>query len=413
MEKRALRDVRMLIVEDEPDSLEPIKRGIELIEEKLRQQWGINSFQANLAGSVEKAEDFLKAANPAFDIMTLDLGLPLREGGLPHRDNGQRLLEKIKKDKAKEVIIISILSEYADVITTIRKGAVDFINKPFLRKMLQTRVMEAWKRVLEQESAHILQERIKELALYHERGLAYRYTVSFGEFVSDIHRKTGEMEEHVNHRFGLNRKTGLKDPLIKSLVWLKERIDKAKQSWMKLQVPSLPKLPEDDVPTAEDVEPMLYELERELMPCLVVKNVRLNILPISNPRIITFQKDVKAVLKEILSGLMAKLPDYGPARNGKRPDDDAENLYNLITIEISTGNKYAKVKVTDNLTDIPADAAQQINAGSFTVSDQPFSRVWGLSVMQHIAALGGGRLEIESREQGNVITFMIPLESNA
>jgi sensor histidine kinase regulating citrate/malate metabolism len=107
------------------------------------------------------------------------------------------------------------------------------------------------------------------------------------------------------------------------------------------------------------------------------------------------------------------LPDYNSPHDDAKQDSSSKEFPYLIKIEVSANEATARVTFTDNLPPISAKDAEQINTGSFTVSQQRFSRVWGLAVMQHIAVLGGGRLIVEPQEQGNIITFLIPLENNA
>jgi response regulator of citrate/malate metabolism len=404
MQNQILRNVRVLIVEDIPDQLEGLKNDLDLIDENLRLAWGIDSFQSSLAGSVEEARGFLKAADPPYDILLLDLGLPKRKGDIPTPpEHGQELLESLSKEVVKEVIIVSVFNDYAYVIKAVRKGALDFIAKPFLREMLQARVMESWKRVLEKDSAQRLQARIKELVHYNERGLAYRYTVCFGNFADDVLHKTLKLEESARNRYGLDRKRDAHDDLIQRLIGFEASVDAAKQAWLKLQVPSLP---QEETHKAEALEPILRELEYGLLPCLIVKKVKLEILPFGETRILTFQDDVLAILKEVLCGALAELTDYDSPDDDTKPDKS-------IRIEVSAENGQARVQFTDNLRPISAADAEQINTGSVTVSEKRFSRAWGLAVMQHIAVLGGGRLIVEPQQQGNIVTFLIPLDHNA
>jgi DNA-binding response OmpR family regulator len=411
MQERILRDVRVLIVENIPDQLEGLKNDLELIDKRRRRAWGIHSFKSDLASSVEEAENHLAAAASPYDILILDLGLPKRKGDLDDPPkHGQEFLESIRKEAVKEVIIVSVFREYENVIEAVRKGAVDFIAKPFNTALLQARVMESWKRVLEKGSAHLLQERIKELVHYNERGLAYRYTSCFGSFANDVLHKTNQLEEHLHNRYGLNRKRDSQDYLLQSLLGVEASVNAAKQKWRKLQVPSLP---QEEAPGVKTIEPMFHELERGLLPCLIVKKVKLRMLASDETKVLSFQDDVRAIVKEIICGALAELSDYGSPHDGANQDKSNKPSSFLIGIEVSSQNEQARVTFNDNLPPISDDDAEQINTGSFTASEHRFSRAWGLAVMQHIAILGGGRLMVEPQEHGNLITFLIPLDSHA
>lgn len=411
MRQQPLRDVYALIVEDDHIQLKGLGTHLDKIDEDRRSDWGINSFQSSLADSVEKANDLIKTADLPYDILILDLELPNRKGVDKEKtDNGHKFLESINKDIVKEIIIVSSFSHYDHVVKAMRKGAVDFIAKPYRRELLQTQVLESWKRVLEKDSAHLMQERLKELVHYNERGLAYRHTVCFGKFADEVLHRTATLEEHANSRYGLNRTRDPQDYFVESLVGFEESVNAAKQMWMNLQVPSLP---QEESHRAETIGPMLFDLEQALLPCLIVKKMKLEILPFGEIKVLTFQNDVRAILKELLSGALSEISDYNSQRrDATQPAPDKE-LPNLIEIEVSAENGQASVKFTDNLQPISIADAEQINRGSFIVSEKRFSRTWGLTVMQHIAVLGGGRLAVEPLPQGNIITFLIPLDSDA
>jgi DNA-binding response OmpR family regulator len=412
MAEQILRNVRVLIVEDQPIQLKAFEKHLDAIDEDSRRAWGIDSFHSSLASSVEEADGFHRvAAEWPYDILILDLELPKKKGDRNVSTKyGQGFLESVSKKAVKEVLIVSSFYGYQNVIKAIRKGAVDFISKPYRRDLLQARVMESWKRVLEKDSADLLQKRVKDLVHYNERGLAYRHTVCFNNFVKDISYRATKLEDHVNERYGLNRSRDSEDYLIQSLIGFEDSIDAAKQMWERLQVPSLP---EAEKPGPEVVERALRELGQSLMPCLMVKRVRLETLYSGETNVLTFQNDVRAILKEILSGSLEELPDYNSPHDDAKQDSSSKEFPYLIKIEVSANEATARVTFTDNLPPISAKDAEQINTGSFTVSQQRFSRVWGLAVMQHIAVLGGGRLIVEPQEQGNIITFLIPLENNA
>jgi response regulator of citrate/malate metabolism len=411
MQERALRDVRVLIVEDRPIQLEALKQHLAMIDEDLRRTWGIGLFQFSLAGSVEEASGFLEMPGSFYDILVLDLELPVRKGDLNvSTENGQGFLDCVTKEKVKEVLIVSSFRDYKYVISAVRKGAVDFIAKPYRRELLQARVIESWKRVLEKDSAHLLQERIKQLVHYNERGLAYRYTVCFRNLADDVLRRTTKMEEHAYNRYGLDRKRSPEDHLIQDLVGVEDCVDIAKEEWGRLQVPSLAP---GETHRTDGVEPVLHDLECTLLPCLVVKRVKLEILSTKKTVILTFKDDVRSILREILSGSLAELPDYGSPRNEPKEGRSNAELTNLIRIEVASEKGQAKVKFIDDMSPISDSDAQQINVGSFSVSQPRFSRAWGLAVMQHIAVLGAGRLIVEPQRHGNIVTFLIPLENHA
>lgn len=69
----------------------------------------------------------------------------------------------------------------------------------------------------------------------------------------------------------------------------------------------------------------------------------------------------------------------------------------------------AKIQFRDNFEPIQGQLAEQINRGDNIAPRDGQWRAWGLSVVQHIASRGGGRLEVQPLEDGNLITYRVTL----
>ena len=156
-------------------------------------------------------------------------------------------------------------------------------------------------------------------------------------------------------------------------------------------------------PTTETIESLLASIQENLSPCQFVKNMSINMgfSQTGQTSVLSFHDDVRMVLQEIIAGALSTLTDYG-------------NEYAIdITMRVRDGQ--AEMQFYDNFKQqIAREDAQAINGGFSVGSNHGptrFGRAWGLSVAQHIALRGGGRLIVKSESslQGNVVTYFIPL----
>jgi hypothetical protein len=79
----------------------------------------------------------------------------------------------------------------------------------------------------------------------------------------------------------------------------------------------------------------------------------------------------------------------------------------VVNIEKNVG--MAEISFRDGFNPIPADQAEQITKGEIIPPRDGQWRAWGLSVAQHVALRGGGRLIVEPMEGGNLITYRVTL----
>jgi response regulator of citrate/malate metabolism len=385
----------VLIVEDEPDELEGLRDRLNEIPDKKLRPLRLKEFHIDMAGTVAEAERcFAKRNGTAYDLLLLDLGIPSRRLGDPTRpENGQKLLEKARRERSsKEVIVISAWTEIEHVLPAFRSGVIDFIDKPYLSEPLQTRILECWRRLLSNESARILNEdRVKHLVPYAEKGLAHRFTTCFSSLVRTTSHTAEDIERYMGERYNLKRRTDAEDYFFRCLNSQADAIANTKQEWVMLNAAFQP----SESSQVATVEALLRSIYHQLLPCLVVKNITLDFVDRHSSDVLTFEDDVKAVLQELIAGVAITLPDFSSKSH---------------TIEIKVINQEGQVKVSfrDYVNRIPAKTAEEINIGS-SISPVPrFGREWGLSVMQHIAMHGGGRLHIEPRSDGNIINYFIP-----
>ena len=124
-----MEKIKILVVEDEA----PIQ---ELIQFNLER----NQYRVNVLDTGEEALAEVKTFKP--DLVLLDIMLPGADG-----------LEICKRLKADEqtrhipIIMLTALSEEADIVTGLELGADDYVTKPFSPRVLLARIKAALRRI--------------------------------------------------------------------------------------------------------------------------------------------------------------------------------------------------------------------------------------------------------------------------
>ncbi len=113
---------RILIAEDET-------RLASFVEKGLRK----NGFNPTIAEDGEQVLSLL--ASEPFDLLLLDVGLPLKDGWTV-------LLDLRQKQKALPVIIMTAMSDNGNRDRALRLGANEFVTKPFKFSALLERIQK-------------------------------------------------------------------------------------------------------------------------------------------------------------------------------------------------------------------------------------------------------------------------------
>jgi len=139
-------ECRVLIVDDDPLVAKYIKRLLEsdFLQERLSQR----VFRVEQAGSVKEALSKIKAH---YEIVLLDINIPLEEGTPPQGKYGLTVLREIKKASSEtEVIMISGCGPEVDaIVQAIDEGAFYYLDKPFRNELLAALLM----RVIEKKES--------------------------------------------------------------------------------------------------------------------------------------------------------------------------------------------------------------------------------------------------------------------
>jgi DNA-binding NarL/FixJ family response regulator len=353
----------------------------------------------DVARDADSAEAFIESACQekfTYDLVLMDLELPQHKGGNTDVQKGFELLRRIReKDVAHEVIVYTSHANYDNLMRTLRGGAGDFIAKDSLDREKKTRLQGALRRVLEKKSDRLLEERIRKLIPYAERAVAQRFTPCFSHLVQDVVYAVEGIESYAAERYNLDPERDSQDSLMQSLSKHKEAVKTAQRQWRCLQS----KLSGGDSELAEvTVETLLEEIQQDLEPCLMIKETKLTLVPNNNTKVQSFQNDVRAVLREVITGALSELSNHGNPH------------FINVAVNTDNGQERAEVRFQDDLDTISAPNANTINDGSNVIDDKSFGRLWGLQVAQQMAMRSGGRLHVQPEsERGNVVSCFIPL----
>ena len=392
---------RLLVVEDEESQVRAIKTTLRVISESQKKAYGISDFSVDVARWAAKARAALKQAvscsNP-YDILLLDLELPEDErAGFKDTKKGLEILTIAREtNAARSIIVVSRFRDFDNVAPAFRGGAVDFIAKGYTEGDFQGRLLTCWDQLLAKDSARLLDERIKTLVPHAERVLTHRFSACFSQFIQSIVSEAEGVKTEIRERFDLDTNRDSQDSLVRRLIAIEKSIKAAKSQWTDLQA----RLGnEDGGPGKVVVETVIEEITNAQFPCLIVKGAVVNRPQAGETRVLTFYDDVRAVLGEIILGGLSELADHCKARKE-------------FEISVESDERYAKVRFKDNLEPLD-ETATTINQGYPVSLNRKFGRAWGLSVVQHAALRGGGRLIVKPKTGGNVITYLIPLAQNA
>ena len=124
--KKAIGKARLLVVDDEPDFAKMIQKSL-----------GQSGYQVDVATSVTQAMGLQRKY--AYDLALLDILMP--------EMTGLELMQYLKvRDKKIFVIIMTAYGSLSVGIESLKKGAIDYLSKPFKLDNLKEKVAEALKR---------------------------------------------------------------------------------------------------------------------------------------------------------------------------------------------------------------------------------------------------------------------------
>lgn len=394
--------LRIIVVEDEKPQAEATRHILRTISPEEMREVGIDGVEVTLANCAADARRHLQQAvedKKPFDIALLDLGLPENNGESESADQGLSVLNFVRERKAAhDVIIVSVFTELDRYVgPAFRLGASDFIGKPYNEEEMQARVLKAWSRIKESRRQMILNKMmkasLKELAPYADKGISYQLGSCFTKFTRQVRRETDELRAAMLNQFGLNSPEELPGALAQRLASVENSVRDARDEWKRIQEPF--KIA-DDSPRGLVVENAIIQLAEDLRPCVTV---RIEAPVQSETRILSFQDayqdNAMMVIREILVG-------------GLIEPDEKEKSWE-VAVKVAVVDGMAEIHFRDNFRPLPVELAEKVTKGENIPPRDGQWRAWGLSIVQHIALRGGGRLIVEPLEDGNLTIYRVTL----
>src|SRR5262249_32415857 len=265
------------------------------------------------------------------------------------------------------------------------------------------------------ESARVVEDRLKILFPYARREIINQVSSQLSNVVNTIQQEVEGMKRSFSERLGLDTRNDSHDPLLEHLAAMRQAVSEAMKEWgvtkevaqdiFEEQEQSQHVAPppgQNEEPVMAYIEDILREVVDNISSSLTVKGVTVKIPKERETKVISFGRDVRNVLSEIILGGVSELPDQN-------------NLLKDISITVDKPEKdgKAEVRFADNLNPIHDEKAMEINTGASLKPEDGLGRAWGLSVVHQVAKRGGGHLRVEPSGRGNVITYFIPLAQNA
>ena len=133
---------RILIVDDEPDMLELLNM---IITEKT-------PYEVATTNNPLEAEELIRKGK--FDVTIVDLKMPGKDG--------IEVLDAIKKlDEDMPVIMMTAYGTVESAVETMKKGAFDYITKPFRKEQILYTIDRAMKWVALKKENKMLKEKLE------------------------------------------------------------------------------------------------------------------------------------------------------------------------------------------------------------------------------------------------------------
>jgi CheY-like chemotaxis protein len=392
--------LRTLVVEDDRYQAEAVNHVLHEISEDQMKGADIDGFEITLVNCASEARKRLEQAEfdkKPFDLLLLDLGLPENPGENEKPEMGVEILRLVKaKEAARGIIVISV---FKDLEHFVRLGADDFIGKPYGQEELQLRTLKVWGLVKERHRRKIVNEIMKaslsKLALYADKGISYRFGSCFSRFIQSVRHETEEMRSELFKQFNLKPDDDLPEPLAQQLATAEDAIKKARDEWKAIQAPF--KIP-DYAPGSVVVEDAASNMAEEMRPCM---NIRLETTADQETRILSFRDayhdNAPMIIRELVINGLTELKESDFSKSWD------------VAVKTTIADGMAEISFRDNFTPISADLAEMVTKGDNIPPRDGQWRAWGLSVVQHIALRGGGRLIVKPLEDGNLITYRVTL----
>ena len=369
--------LRVLIVDDEPGMRLGAERALAGFVVSLPEFNGDVSFAVELAGTGEEALAKIAATPP--DILLLDHKLP----GI----SGLEILSKILESKAE--ILTIMMTAYASLdtaITATRRGAYDFLAKPFTPSELKASVRKAVKHLLLQREARRLAQEKRQVrfqfisVLAHELKAPLAAIEGYLNIMADksLGSELPAYQQMVDR--SLVRVHGMRKLILDLLDLTRIESGNRKREHVPVDVRAVAQMALDTAqPDAK---------ERRLT------------LNLRAPEAVWLQGDPGEV-EIMLNNLVSNAVKYN--RDGGRVD-----------VDIAAGADEVKVAVADTGIGMTEEEAGRLFRDFVRIKNEKTRNILGsglgLSILKKLAQLYGGSVSVQSKPgEGSVFTLVLKL----
>ncbi len=385
---------RVLIVEDESYLGEDAEDAIREIPTHELTAHGIGGFDFGHAKWGSHARELLLDAdrrNRPYHVMFLDLNLPEEQGdrylGV---DVGFGLLEFAKESGAARMVIL--ISAWEDAaLRALRTGATDFVPKRSRERDLHPRFLHAWRALMETESQTLYAARIRQLLPQSQLAWATRFSACYSEFLREVARINDNLRSALTEQPDSDSSSRGFDALVQDANRLSEVVWQAKRSWESVAGEMRPAAA---FGTA-DLSAALNECRSQLEPCYISSDAAIQVTVNAPLKVNGWPFDLNTILRELMMGpLLCRVPNVRKIQ---------------AQVTATTKGPWAEVIVQDDGPTLTPEECDKINSGFPIMPDRDFDRGWGLSIVQHTAIRGGGRIEVLPADGWNRVVYQVPL----
>ncbi len=375
---------RILIIDDEPANV--------LLLEKLLHQEGYRFIQSITDPSL--ASQIYQDFEP--DLILLDLNMPKVNGF-----QVMEILQELEKDSYLPVLILTAQNDKFTRLKALKKGAKDFVNKPFdlaevcfrIKNILEVRLLhnqiKNQNKILEQK----IQERTKELKESHEHLMHAEKLSAIGKLAASISHEFNNPILGIRNILEQISKTHLEKNL-KELVRLaiheSNRVMDLATKLKNFYRPSSGKL--TLVSFHNILDDMLILKKKSFLEkkIFLVKKYADDL-----PKVPAVEDQIKQVILNLL----------------QNAEESIQNGNGEIELTTFFDGTFVEIKIQDNGCGIPLENVEKIFEPFYTTKDAVKGTGLGLSVTYGIVKRHGGKIICSSNPgKGTLFTLKFPVK---
>lgn len=373
--------LRILVVDDEPYMRQGIERALSGFCVHFPEGEEEVHYVVESAHSAEDGLERIAAASP--DILLLDHKLP----GISGLEMLQRLLEE------KREVLTIMITAYASIetaVTATKRGAYDFLPKPFTPEEVKAAVRKATKHLLLKRQAARLAEEKRQVrfqfisVLAHELKAPLAAVEGYVQLLKDARvQEDPEAYRQMVDRCQV-RLQGMRKLIVDLLDLTRIEAGTKKRELAEINLPEVARL------SIETVQP--EAVKRGIV-------VELN----SPPRlpILADRSELEIILNNLISNAVKYNKDGG-----------------RVTVTLGAADGFCRIQVADTGIGLSAEEQAKLFQDFVRIKNAKTRNILGsglgLSILKKLTALYGGRIELQSKpDVGSTFTVWLQSQSTA